>query len=53
MLVSVLLMPRINRFEGDLQQLPADFAVTELWQVLRGQADAARRDAEPALASAA
>ena len=27
-----------TRIEGDLQNLPADFAVTELWQVLTGQA---------------
>lgn len=27
-----------TRIEGDLQQMPADFAVTELWQVLTGQA---------------
>lgn len=27
-----------TRIEGDLQQLPADFAVTELWQVLRQEA---------------
>ena len=27
-----------TRIEGDLQHLPADFAVTELWQVLGGQA---------------
>jgi ornithine cyclodeaminase len=26
-----------TRIEGDLQHLPADFAVTELWQVLSGQ----------------
>jgi ornithine cyclodeaminase len=26
-----------TRIEGDLQQLPADFEVTELWQVLNGQ----------------
>jgi len=26
-----------TRIEGDLQHLPADFAVTELWQVLAGQ----------------
>ena len=26
-----------TRIEGDIQQLPADFAVTELWQVLAGQ----------------
>jgi ornithine cyclodeaminase len=25
-----------TRIEGDLQQMPADFAVTELWQVLSG-----------------
>ena len=25
-----------TRVEGDIQQLPADFAVTELWQVLQG-----------------
>jgi ornithine cyclodeaminase len=33
-----------TRIEGDLQQMPADFAVTELWQVLTGRA-AGRRDA--------
>lgn len=27
-----------TRIEGDLQQMPADFAVTELWQVLRHEA---------------
>jgi ornithine cyclodeaminase len=27
-----------TRIEGDLQQMPKDFAVTELWQVLTGQA---------------
>jgi hypothetical protein len=26
-----------SRIEGDLQQMPADFAVTELWQVLHGR----------------
>ena len=26
-----------SRIEGDLQQMPADFAVTELWRVLTGQ----------------
>ena len=26
-----------TRIEGDLQQLPPDFAVTELWEVLAGQ----------------
>jgi ornithine cyclodeaminase len=27
-----------TRVEGDLQQMPADFAVTEFWQVLQGHA---------------
>ena len=27
-----------SRLEGDLQQMPGDFAVTELWRVLTGQA---------------
>jgi len=27
-----------SRIEGDCQQMPADFAVTELWRVLSGQA---------------
>ena len=27
-----------TRIEGDLQQMPADFAVTEFWRVLAGQA---------------
>ena len=27
-----------TRIEGDIQQMPADFAVTELWQVITGQA---------------
>lgn len=26
-----------TRIEGDIQQLPSDFAVTELWEVLAGQ----------------
>jgi ornithine cyclodeaminase len=34
-----------TRIEGDLQHLPADFEVTELWQVLARQAPG-RRDAE-------
>jgi ornithine cyclodeaminase len=33
-----------TRIEGDLQQMPESFAVTELWQVLSGQAKG-RRDA--------
>jgi ornithine cyclodeaminase len=28
-----------TRIEGDLQHLPADFPVTELWRVLRGEAE--------------
>jgi ornithine cyclodeaminase len=28
-----------TRIEGDLQQMPADFAVTELWRVLTGRTD--------------
>ncbi len=34
-----------TRIEGELQQMPADFAVTELWQVLTGAAPG-RRSAE-------
>ncbi len=34
-----------TRIEGDLQQMPADFQVTELWQVLKGQAPG-RKSAE-------
>ncbi len=29
--------PPQTRIEGEIQQMPADFAVTELWQVLAGQ----------------
>jgi len=35
-----------TRIEGDLQQMPADFAVTELWQVLLGQAAGRTDDAD-------
>ena len=35
-----------TRIEGDLQQLPADFAVTELWQVLSKQAPGRTSDAQ-------
>ena len=34
-----------SRIEGDVQQMPADFPVTELWRVLSGQAPG-RRSAE-------
>ncbi|HMW24523.1 MAG TPA: ornithine cyclodeaminase [Burkholderiaceae bacterium] len=34
-----------TRIEGDLQQMPADFPVTELWRVLAGEAEG-RRSAE-------
>ncbi len=35
-----------SRIEGDIQQMPADFAVTELWRVITGQAPGRRSDAE-------
>ena len=35
-----------TRIEGDLQQMPADFPVTELWRVLTGQAAGRRQDAD-------
>lgn len=35
-----------TRIEGDLQQMPADFRVTEFWRVLRGEAEGRRSDAE-------
>ena len=35
-----------TRIEGDIQQLPADFAVTELWEVLAGQHSGRASDAE-------
>jgi ornithine cyclodeaminase len=35
-----------SRIEGDIQQMPADFAVTELWRVLAGQAPGRRSAAE-------
>ncbi len=38
-----------TRIEGDLQHLPADFAVTELWQVLVGQAAGRTSDAQVTL----
>lgn len=38
-----------TRVEGDLQHLPADFAVTELWQVLVGQAAGRTSDAQVTL----
>ncbi|MDO9091715.1 MAG: ornithine cyclodeaminase [Rubrivivax sp.] len=34
-----------TRVEGELQQMPADFEVTELWRVLHGQAAGRRDDA--------
>ena len=34
-----------TRVEGELQQVPADFEVTELWRVLQGQAAGRRDDA--------
>jgi ornithine cyclodeaminase len=38
-----------TRVEGELQQMPADFAVTELWQVLAGRAPGRRSDQEVTL----
>jgi ornithine cyclodeaminase len=38
-----------TRIEGDLQHLPADFAVTELWQVLRHEAPGRRDEAQVTL----
>jgi ornithine cyclodeaminase len=35
-----------SRIEGDVQQMPADFPVTELWRVLAGQAPGRRSLAE-------
>lgn len=35
-----------TRIEGDLQQMPADFCVTEFWRVLSGDAEGRRSDAE-------
>lgn len=35
-----------TRIEGDIQQLPADFPVTELWQVLTGRAPGRLDDRE-------
>lgn len=38
-----------TRTEGDLQQMPPDFAVTELWQVLAGKAAGRSSDAQVTL----
>ena len=35
-----------SRIEGEIQQMPADFAVTEFWQVLAGQRTGRRSAAE-------
>ena len=35
-----------TRVEGEIQQLPADFAVTELWEVLAGRAPGRTSDSE-------
>ncbi|WP_323119709.1 ornithine cyclodeaminase [Burkholderia alba] len=35
-----------TRIEGDIQQLPADFPVVELWRVLRGEAPGRDDDAQ-------
>ena len=36
--------PEQTRIEGEIQQMPADFPVTELWRVIAGEAPG-RRDA--------
>ncbi len=38
--------PPQTRVEGEIQQMPADFAVTELWQVLAGHEAGRASDAE-------
>lgn len=38
--------PPQTRIEGEIQQMPADFAVTELWQVLAGREAGRASDAE-------
>ena len=38
-----------TRIEGELQQMPAGFAVTELWRVLQGRAPGRRSAAETTL----
>lgn len=35
-------LPEQTRIEGEIQQMPADFPVTELWQVITGQAEGRR-----------
>jgi ornithine cyclodeaminase len=35
-----------TRIEGDIQQMPADFAVTELWEVLQGSRTGRESDAQ-------
>ncbi len=35
-----------SRIEGDIQQMPADFAVAEFWQVLAGQVEGRQSDAQ-------
>ncbi|MDP1667906.1 ornithine cyclodeaminase [Phaeovulum sp.] len=41
--------PEQTRIEGEIQQMPADFPVTELWQVITGQAPGRRDRAEVTL----
>mgnify|MGYP004706549789 CR=1 FL=1 len=38
--------PEQTRIEGEIQQMPADFPVTELWQVMTGEAEGRRSDQE-------
>ncbi|PKQ09313.1 MAG: ornithine cyclodeaminase, partial [Alphaproteobacteria bacterium HGW-Alphaproteobacteria-12] len=41
--------PEQTRIEGEIQQMPADFPVTELWQVISGQSTGRRDVAEVTL----
>ncbi|MDP3860423.1 MAG: ornithine cyclodeaminase [Phaeovulum sp.] len=41
--------PEQTRIEGEIQQMPADFPVTELWQVITGQTPGRRDRAEVTL----
>ncbi|AXT86183.1 ornithine cyclodeaminase [Aeromicrobium sp. A1-2] len=38
--------PEQTRIEGEIQQMPADFAVTELWEVVSGLADGRTSDTQ-------
>ena len=44
--LSISDRPRHGSFDFELQQMPADFAVTELWRVLTGDAQGRTDDAQ-------